>query len=97
MAAREWTLEELSCTPDDRARIESEAAEADTRCRACLTEFDPSDLRFDGAARYPGTPWCKRCVDRCHESTDFAHVCPVCEGVSEPFGSGAARQQGEVA
>lgn len=49
------------------------------RCAKCRTPFDPTDDRFDGNGQYGTKPWCRRCVDRCHESTDFAHRCKVCE------------------
>jgi hypothetical protein len=59
---------------------ENEATErAKNRCRRCHRRFDPTDTRFDGHARYSTTPWCCACVDRCHESTDTAHACPVCD------------------
>ncbi|MFJ1995261.1 hypothetical protein [Streptomyces asiaticus] len=50
---------------------------ADT-CDRCRQPFDPSDARFDGRARHLYSPFCRRCVDRCHESTDAFHKCPVC-------------------
>jgi hypothetical protein len=47
-------------------------------CTRCKTPFDPQDRTFDGRARHDETPFCRSCVDRCHESTDFAHQCAVC-------------------
>jgi hypothetical protein len=47
-------------------------------CHTCKIPFDPTDTRHDGAAQYRDTGFCFRCIDRCHESTDFAHRCPVC-------------------
>lgn len=49
-------------------------------CARCGHEFDPNDKAFDGSARYQDTKFCRSCVDRCHESTDFMHACPVCQG-----------------
>lgn len=49
------------------------------RCGKCRTPFDPTDTRFDGRGRHGDAPWCRRCVDRCHESTDAFHICPVCD------------------
>lgn len=49
-----------------------------TACAKCRTAFDPADGRFDGRARYAGTPYCRHCVDRCYESTDAFHVCVIC-------------------
>ncbi|MFE9920440.1 hypothetical protein ACFYQA_02300 [Streptomyces sp. NPDC005774] len=48
------------------------------KCAKCQQPFDPTDTRFDGKAQQDGTPYCRRCVDRCHESTDAFHVCPIC-------------------
>lgn len=57
-----------------------EVAEA---CGRCRRPFDPADKRHDGAARYAATRWCRGCIDRCHESTEFDHSCQVCtEAVS---------------
>ncbi|MFH9072716.1 hypothetical protein [Streptomyces alboflavus] len=47
-------------------------------CGKCGTPFAPADTRHDGHARHGLTDYCRRCVDRCHESTDFAHACAVC-------------------
>ncbi|MFJ5802714.1 hypothetical protein [Streptomyces decoyicus] len=47
-------------------------------CGRCRRPFDPADTRFDGRARHRTTPFCGGCVDRCHESTDPFHRCPVC-------------------
>jgi hypothetical protein len=48
-------------------------------CGRCRQPFDPADARFDGHAQHGTTPFCRGCVDRCHESTDAFHVCPVCD------------------
>ena len=47
-------------------------------CAKCKTPFDPTDTRFDGTGRYAQTPYCGRCVDACHESTDAFHRCAIC-------------------
>lgn len=54
-------------------------------CARCRRPFDPRDLSFDGHARERDTAFCRRCVDRCHESEDAGHACPVCR----PVGSDA--------
>lgn len=47
-------------------------------CDACGTEFDDTDTRFDGHARYRSTSaYCRSCVDRCHEG-DADHRCKIC-------------------
>jgi len=55
---------------------EQPAAEA---CGKCKRPFDPADTRFDGNARHNETPYCRSCVDRCHESTDAFHRCVICD------------------
>ncbi|MGV9282156.1 hypothetical protein [Streptomyces sp. NPDC003730] len=47
-------------------------------CGKCEQPFDPADTRHDGRAQHAGTPYCRGCVDRCHESTDAFHVCVIC-------------------
>lgn len=47
-------------------------------CGRCGRRFDPADTRPDGQARHRDTAFCRRCVDRCHDSEDAFHKCPVC-------------------
>lgn len=51
------------------------AAEA---CRKCKQPFDPADARFDGHARHKETPYCRGCVDRCHDNEIADHRCVIC-------------------
>jgi hypothetical protein len=51
------------------------AAEA---CGKCRQPFDPDDTRFDGHARYHLTPYCRSCVDRCHDTEIADHQCVIC-------------------
>jgi hypothetical protein len=61
------------------AAEEAEAAERErNRCRRCSTPFDPADTRFDGRARHGDSPWCRWCVDACHEGS-AEHVCMICD------------------
>lgn len=53
-------------------------------CGRCRRPFDPADTRFDGRARHRQSPFCRGCVDTCHESTDPFHKCPVCTAGGEP-------------
>lgn len=46
-------------------------------CGRCRTPFDPADTRWDGPGRYGKTPWCRRCVDNCHEA-GADHRCVIC-------------------
>ncbi|GAB2960714.1 hypothetical protein [Streptomyces heilongjiangensis] len=58
---------------------ETEAAERErNRCRRCSTPFDPADTRHDGRARHGDTPWCRWCVDGCHDG-GAEHVCLICD------------------
>lgn len=50
---------------------------ADT-CIVCRAPFDPTDERWDGQAQHRGNPWCRSCRDRCHDSEDAGHRCPIC-------------------
>jgi uncharacterized protein YukE len=47
-------------------------------CGKCKTPFDPDDTRFDGHARYHLTPYCRSCVDRCHDNEIADHRCVIC-------------------
>lgn len=48
-------------------------------CASCCNPFDPTDTRFDGRARYrDNKPWCRACVDRCHDNEIADHRCAVC-------------------
>jgi hypothetical protein len=64
-------------TGDRAQRPAGESTQPDT-CDRCHQPFDPTDTRFDGHARHTETPWCRHCVDNCHESTDAFHKCAVC-------------------
>ncbi|MBT2673973.1 hypothetical protein J7E95_24760 [Streptomyces sp. ISL-14] len=65
-----------------RNRLIAEQAEADEReknkCGRCRRPFDPNDTRFDGHARHKDTPWCRSCVDNCHDG-GTEHVCVICD------------------
>ncbi|MET9734308.1 hypothetical protein ABZZ79_27820 [Streptomyces sp. NPDC006458] len=58
---------------------EQNAAERERQqCRRCHHPFDPADTRFDGRARHQDTPWCRHCIDNCHEGS-AEHLCAICE------------------
>jgi hypothetical protein len=59
----------------DTALDEDAAKDA---CGYCRRPFDPTDTRWDGRARHGDTPWCRACVDRCHDTEIADHRCPVC-------------------
>ena len=47
-------------------------------CGKCRKPFDPADTSFDGRARHGQTPYCRGCIDACHESADPGHRCVIC-------------------
>jgi hypothetical protein len=64
---------------DARNALEAFDGAVPRTCGRCGNRFDASDPSFDGAAEYRDSGFCRGCVDRCHESSDFAHACPVCD------------------
>jgi hypothetical protein len=62
---------------DDAAEDAAEERPAEA-CGKCRQPFDSADTRHDGRARHGVTSFCRRCVDRCHESTDAFHECVIC-------------------
>ncbi|MCX5601581.1 hypothetical protein OOK29_25865 [Streptomyces phaeochromogenes] len=54
------------------------AADTSETCGKCKQPFDPTDTRFDGRARYHLTPYCRGCVDRCHDNEIADHRCVIC-------------------
>ncbi|MEV8031408.1 hypothetical protein [Streptomyces sp. NPDC086182] len=65
-----------------RSKLAAEQARADERatnlCGRCHRPFDPTDTRFDGHARHGDTPWCRQCIDNCHEGSP-EHACRICD------------------
>lgn len=47
-------------------------------CGKCRQPFDPTDTRFDGHAQHKLTPYCRRCVDLCHDNESADHRCVIC-------------------
>lgn len=75
-SAEAWDLGmSIAAILDGPARRPEAVADA---CARCGHPFDPTDTTFDGHARERDTLFCRRCVDRCHESEDAGHRCPVC-------------------
>jgi hypothetical protein len=58
--------------------VEAPTAAAEEACGKCKTPFDPADTRFDGRAQYHETPYCRGCVDRCHDNEIADHRCVIC-------------------
>ena len=71
-----WEIDRLQgmLAAEAQGAGEREAAQ----CRRCHRQFNPSDRRFDGAARHRDTPWCRSCVDNCREGS-AEHICVICE------------------
>lgn len=71
----------LAAEPQAEADTETDrpAAEQAEACGKCKRPFNPADPRWDGSARYAETPYCRRCIDGCHESTDAFHRCVICQ------------------
>lgn len=69
-----------SATSPMGARLDDNHDDDASRCGRCRKPFDPTDARHDGHAQYSYSPFCRHCVDRCHESSDAFHMCPVCRG-----------------
>jgi hypothetical protein len=53
-------------------------AEESEACAKCKQPFDPTDTRFDGRAQHKLTPYCRACVDRCHDNEIADHRCVIC-------------------
>lgn len=66
------------------ASVDAQTPTSD-RCGRCRRPFDPdvpSGLTDLGQSEAFPT-FCNGCVSRCHESTDFAHVCTICRAPGE--------------
>lgn len=75
---KRWT-----CTPEDGDLCPACAAAARSEeqpaaCGKCKTPFDPTDTRHDGHAQKRDTPYCRRCVDLCHDNEIADHRCVIC-------------------
>jgi hypothetical protein len=57
---------------------EQPAVAVSEACGKCKQPFDPDDTSFDGRARYHLTPYCRGCVDRCHDNESADHRCVIC-------------------
>lgn len=68
----DWLRSKLTAEEHDAAEREK------NRCRRCHRPFAPTDARHDGHARHGETPWCRACVDNCHEGS-AVHVCVICD------------------
>lgn len=46
-------------------------------CAKCKRPFDPGDTAFDGNARHADSPFCRGCVDACHDTEIADHWCVI--------------------
>jgi len=91
----------------DEAIAELRAAEAAKAEHAAATmpgcgKCETAPAARPGETRPDGQPsmnalFCARCLDRCHEATDFAHVCIICASPEEraALGLGGPGQDGD--
>ncbi|MEV7389589.1 hypothetical protein [Streptomyces sp. NPDC091215] len=47
-------------------------------CGKCRQPFGPSEIFLNGRARYGDTPFCRSCVNRCHDNEIADHRCVIC-------------------
>ncbi|MFF3497410.1 hypothetical protein ACFYWS_39465 [Streptomyces sp. NPDC002795] len=59
-------------------RPQTPASEQPAACAKCRVPFDPTDPRADGRSRYRDTPYCRICVNRCHDTEIADHRCVIC-------------------
>lgn len=67
-----------AAAPTQAAEADEMTADASEACGKCRQSFDPADTAFDGRARFYLTPYCRGCVDRCHDSEIADHRCVIC-------------------
>ncbi|MFJ8538132.1 hypothetical protein [Streptomyces sp. NPDC093591] len=67
-------LESVTTGGEDEPAVEQPAEV----CGKCRRPFDPADTRFDGHAWHKQTPYCRACVDCCHDSEIADHRCVIC-------------------
>jgi len=71
--------------PDALAEIEAIGGPGPEACLRCGQPVArPYELRPDGQASTHAL-YCDACIDRCHEATDFAHICKVCAAPGEVY------------
>lgn len=90
MAAKIYTSKRLAEQGEDppnatvlpeylRKRGGEQATETAPVCGRCGRPFDQADTHFDGHGQYLNSGFCRACINRCHESTDFMHACVICD------------------
>jgi hypothetical protein len=73
VAARDVTVTRWMPVAEEPAAVDASEA-----CARCKKPFDPTDTRFDGRAQYKLTPYCRWCVDLCHDNESGDHRCVIC-------------------
>lgn len=79
----------VSVFEHDRTPVAMAVARTDAGAERGIAHLEAAQLRCAGCRREPPLRptdgdlslfgvFCAKCIDRCHESTDLAHRCPVC-------------------
>lgn len=55
----------------------ADATAPQERCKKCAQPFDPTDAAFDGRAQHRNEPFCRGCVDHCHDTEIADHWCEI--------------------
>lgn len=55
-----------------------DSSHEDEHCARCGRQFVPEDTTYAGWAQYRTSPFCRACVDVCHDSESADHRCAVC-------------------
>lgn len=74
----EWLTGEPE-VPDPRPLVPGLPGYACARCGSLFTS--PGEPR-DEHSRHAGSPWCRGCIDQCHEAGD-GHQCVICAPASD--------------
>lgn len=60
---------------DRRGATDAQQVDA---CGKCRQPFNPADTSYNGHARYANTPYCRGCVEHCHDTEIADHACVIC-------------------
>lgn len=75
------TANEMATLCHDVMQVGSPGHDLCGRCKAAPVH-KPGAVRADGRPRDTAL-YCWACIDRCHEATDFAHICVICASPEE--------------
>jgi hypothetical protein len=83
-------------TPTGEAACEAASLATTGVCQRCVEPFDTMDISYLGRAQYRNSPFCRSCVDRCHDSASAEHCCIVCQSPHWGRKDGADVPEGSV-